>query len=147
MGEAEREEFLAAFTDVSGDSLVAFAVMGGIFGEGIDLKGERLVGAVVVGVGLPAISPEQDLIRDYYDQTCQAGFEFAYQYPGFNRVLQAAGRVIRTAADRGVVLLVDRRYATARYRNLMPPEWRLQRAPGLDHLKRVVQGFWNGGKV
>jgi len=147
MGEKARTAFVEQFQAGNQQTLVGFAVMGGVFGEGIDLKGERLVGAVVVGVGLPAISPEQDLIRDYYDQTCQAGFEFAYQYPGFNRVLQAAGRVIRTAADRGVVLLVDRRYATARYRNLMPPEWRLQRAPGLDHLKRVVQGFWNGGKV
>jgi DNA excision repair protein ERCC-2 len=142
MSEAEREAFLAQFTDKVERTLVGFAVMGGIFGEGIDLKGERLAGAVIVGVGLPGISPERELIRDYYERTQGRGFEFAYQYPGINRVLQAAGRVIRAETDRGVVLLVDTRYARAAYKDLLPPWWQLRSLRAPSDLQKELSGFW-----
>ena len=126
MGEADRIRFLSRFKERTRQTLVGFAVMGGIFGEGIDLKGERLTGAVVVGVGLPGISLERNLIKDYYNRIGGCGFEFAYQYPGINRVLQAAGRVIRSEDDTGTILLIDRRYRHRRYRSLLPTHWRLQ---------------------
>jgi DNA excision repair protein ERCC-2 len=117
---ADRSAFLDRFSRDNPETLVGFAVMGGIFGEGIDLVGERLSGAVIVGVGLPGISLEKELIRDYYETALGAGFEFAYMYPGINRVLQAAGRVIRSESDRGVVLLIDQRFGTVRYHALFP---------------------------
>lgn len=144
MGEAEREAYLDRFVRDSPDTLVAFAVMGGIFGEGIDLVGDRLSGAVVVGVGLPAPSPERELIRDYFAEKLAAGFEYAYQYPGMNRVLQAVGRVIRSDDDRGVVLLVDRRYGTARYRDCFPAEWQPVITPDPHGIARMVSRFWEG---
>ncbi len=143
MSEAEREEFLNRFGGESQQSLIGFAVMGGIFGEGIDLVGERLCGAVVVGVGLPGISFERDLIRDYFTTHHNAGFEYAYQYPGINRVLQAAGRVIRTENDRGVVVLIDQRYATHRYRSLLPAEWRPVKMRSEKELTESLQKFWH----
>ena len=123
MDEPARDAFLARFGPSNSKTLVGFVVMGGIFGEGIDLAGDRLAGAVIVGVGLPGISLERDLIRDYFETHRGAGFDFAYRLPGFNRVLQAAGRVIRTSRDRGVVLLLDQRYGSHRYRELFPLEW------------------------
>jgi DNA excision repair protein ERCC-2 len=143
MSEAEREEFLNRFGRENQQSLIGFAVMGGIFGEGIDLVGERLSGAVVVGVGLPGISYERDLIRDYFATHHSAGFEYAYQYPGINRVLQAAGRVIRTERDRGVVLLIDQRYGTHRYRSLLPAEWRPFKMRNEQKLIYALQEFWH----
>ncbi len=124
MTEAEREAFLACFSASSGETLVGLAVMGGVFGEGIDLVGERLIGAVVVGVGVPQVCLENDLIKSYFDQHNGSGFAYAYQYPGFNRVLQATGRVIRTENDRGVIILIDERFSQPRYRRLFPAHWR-----------------------
>ena len=121
---------------------MGLVVMGGIFGEGIDLVGERLTGAVIVGVGLPGISQERDLIRDYFAAQGQDGFAYAYTYPGITRVLQAAGRVIRTASDRGAVLLMDRRYGTPRYRRLMPTHWRTITAPAGERLEQYLDAFW-----
>ena len=123
MSEPEREAFLAAFAVEHGETLVGFAVMGGIFGEGIDLVGDRLIGAVIVGVGLPQLCVERDLIRDYFQEQTGAGFDYAYTFPGMNRVLQAIGRVIRSETDRGVVLLIDARFAEPRYRRLFPAWW------------------------
>ncbi|MGW8301654.1 MAG: ATP-dependent DNA helicase, partial [Desulfobacterales bacterium] len=123
MSESEREAFLQRFTDENPQTLVGFAVMGGIFGEGIDLIGDRLVGAVIVGVGLPGISLERELIKEHFTRTLNGGFEYAYLYPGINRVLQAAGRVIRTEKDRGVVLLIDQRYGRYQYKSLLREEW------------------------
>ncbi len=97
--------------------------MGGIFGEGIDLRGERLIGSIVVGVGLPQICLERDLIRDFFQKKSGTGFEVAYRYPGMNRVMQAAGRVIRTEQDRGIVILIDERFMQPGYRKLFPREW------------------------
>ncbi len=142
MPEPEREEFLDRFSHENPDTLVGFAVMGGIFGEGIDLVGKRLSGAVIVGVGLPAICMENDLIRDYFNTTQQAGFEYAYLYPGLNRVLQACGRVIRTEKDRGVLLLIDQRYGTHRYKSLLPPYWNPISASSEQHLAEALQRFW-----
>ena len=122
-------------------------LLGGVFGEGIDLAGAALIGCVVVGVGLPQISPEQDALRDYYQAARGSGFAYAYQFPGMNKVLQAAGRVIRTKEDRGVVLLIDSRYTRAEYRCLMPPHWghlRYVSAPG--QAQALVQAFWNQTK-
>ena len=144
MSEREREDFLEVFNTYNAHTTVGFAVMGGIFGEGIDLVGERLVGAIIVGVGLPQISLERDLIRNYFDQHDLAGFEYAYTYPGMNRVLQAAGRVIRTYEDRGAILLIDRRFGQGRYRQLFPPSWndvRLVHAPA--HIAESLEDFWS----
>lgn len=142
MSENQREAFINRFSRENRQTLVGFAVMGGIFGEGIDLVGERLSGAVVVGVGLPGISPENELIRNYFADHHNAGFEYAYQYPGINRVLQAAGRVIRTETDRGVVLLIDQRYGTHRYRSHLPGEWDLVKVQSREKLALALQKFW-----
>ena len=124
MSEAARESFLERFSAGSTETVIGLAVMGGIFGEGIDLVGDRLIGAVVVGVGVPQVCLENDLIKAYFDRQHGSGFAYAYQYPGFNRVLQATGRVIRTETDRGVMVLIDERFTHARYRQLFPAHWR-----------------------
>lgn len=123
LSEGDRDAFLKKFSSTPSRSLVGFVVMGGIFAEGIDLVGERLSGAVVVGPGLPQIGPERDVIRHFFDDRGDRGFDYAYTYPGFNRVQQAAGRVIRTEEDRGVVLLIDDRFAYSNYQDLFPAEW------------------------
>jgi DNA excision repair protein ERCC-2 len=143
MSEPDREAFLKRFSDDNPQTLVGFAVMGGIFGEGIDLVGDRLVGAVVVGVGLPGISLERELIKEHFTRTLSAGFEYAYLYPGINRVLQAAGRVIRTEKDRGVVLLIDQRYARFQYKSLLREEWDPVRVQDTRQLADRLQDFWN----
>jgi DNA excision repair protein ERCC-2 len=142
MSENERDAFLGHFKRDNYRSLVGFAVMGGIFGEGIDLVGERLCGAVVVGVGLPGICLERELIRQYFNDTLKAGFEFAYQYPGINRVLQATGRVIRSETDRGGVLLIDQRYATYRYRSLLGQQWKITRIQDHRQAAAELKKFW-----
>jgi DNA excision repair protein ERCC-2 len=144
MAEPEREAFLAAFAVEHGDRLVGFAVMGGVFGEGIDLVGERLIGAVIVGVGLPQLCTERDLIRDYFQKENSAGFDYAYTFPGMNRVLQAVGRVIRSEKDRGVVLLIDARFSELRYRKLFPPWWKYARVRHAATLQSAVGEFWAG---
>ena len=143
MTEDERADFLARFTAANTKTLVGFAVMGGIFGEGIDLAGERLSGAAVVGAGLPGICPEREIIREYYAETNGRGFEYAYQYPGINRVMQAAGRVIRSSADRGAVLLIDTRFASPRYRSLFPSHWQLRTVRSIGDLGKGLRGFWS----
>jgi len=142
MGERQREEFLARFETDNARTLVGFAVMGGIFGEGIDLVGTRLSGAAVVGVGLPAVGLERELIREYFAARLEQGFEYAYMYPGINRVLQAAGRVIRTETDRGVVLLIDQRYGSEHYRALLPGHWSPARIRDQAEFAVDLSGFW-----
>jgi DNA excision repair protein ERCC-2 len=142
MTESEREAFLAAFSVEHGETLAGFAVLGGIFGEGIDLVGERLIGAVIVGVGLPQLCVERDLIRDYFQEKNSAGFEYAYTFPGMNRVLQAVGRVIRSENDHGVVLLIDVRFNEVRYRRLFPTWWKFQRVRNPSALAEAVGNFW-----
>lgn len=126
MDEAERERFLERFEDHGSSTLVAFAVMGGIFGEGIDLAGERLSGVVVIGTGLPTVCPERELIMNHYEEKNGLGFDYAYTFPGINRVLQAAGRVIRSEYDKGFVILIDKRFGGYKYRDLFPEWWRPQ---------------------
>ncbi len=141
MTESERAQFLDNFTE---DSRTAgFAVMGGIFGEGIDLSGNRLIGVIVVGVGLPQVSHEQNEIRSYYDAMGHDGFFFAYQMPGFSRVLQATGRLIRGHADRGVAQLLDERFLRPDYQSLFPTEWsgfKIVRAA--EDWDRMLDTFW-----
>jgi DNA excision repair protein ERCC-2 len=117
--------------------------MGGIFGEGIDLVGERLSGVVIVGVGLPGISPERDIIRGYFANFNNRGFEYAYLYPGINRVFQAAGRLIRTETDRGVILMIDRRFSTVQYRSLFSKGWHPVRVKDNRELEHTITRFWN----
>ena len=142
MTELEREEFLTAFAVEAGVLRVGFAVMGGIFGEGIDLVGERLIGVVIVGVGLPQLEAERDLIADYFQARQVSGFDYAYTFPGMNRVLQAAGRVIRSETDRGVLLLIDRRFAEACYRRLFPASWQPVTVRHATTLRDQVRDFW-----
>ena len=143
MGERQREEFLARFETDNPRTLVGFAVMGGIFGEGIDLVGTRLSGAAVVGVGLPPVGLECELIREYFAARLEQGFEYAYMYPGINRVLQAAGRVIRTETDRGVVLLIDQRYGSEHYHALLPGHWQPARIRDQSEFAVDLSGFWD----
>ncbi len=142
MGELERETFLARFEARGDGTLVGFAVMGGAFGEGIDLAGARLSGAAVVGVGLPAIGLERELIRAHFEARGGCGYDYAYRFPGIQRVLQAAGRVIRSEEDRGVLLLLDRRYAEDATRRLLPPAWRPKRVRDERELAAELARFW-----
>lgn len=145
MSEVEREEFLLRFSQE--DNLIAFAVMGGIFSEGIDLVGEKLIGAIVVGVGLPQICFERNIIKDYFNHNMENGFDYAYVFPGMNKVLQAAGRVIRSEEDRGAILLIDDRYGTRRYRELFPNEWaHFKRVSNNMNIKDLLKNFWKGGQ-
>jgi len=123
MSEEERGAYLAAFEAEDGEALIGFAVLGGVFSEGIDLAGDRLQGVAIVGVGMPQPSFERDLMRAHYDAAGLPGFDYAYVYPGMNKVLQAGGRLIRTETDSGVLMLVDDRYARAPYKRLLPEEW------------------------
>ncbi|HWR45639.1 ATP-dependent DNA helicase [Sporomusa sp.] len=146
MTEEERAGFLDQFSSENTDTLVGFAVLGGVFGEGIDLIGERLVGAVVVGVGLPKVCLEREIIRQWFDKDNRQGFEYAYVYPGMNKVLQAAGRVIRTEYDRGLVLLIDDRFSQSRYKRLFPPEWQgAVRTNSVSRIADEAKRFWMMG--
>lgn len=143
MSEIERTEFLERFSNYGDKTLVGFAVMGGVFGEGIDLTGEKLSGAVVVGVGLPKICLEQELIRRYFDEVKNQGFHYAYTFPGMNKVLQAVGRVIRTKEDRGVVLLVDERFSSWIYQQLYPQHWKnIIQVFNEKSIENKIEQFW-----
>jgi len=145
MSDAERAAFLAAFSEDNKKALIGFCVMGGIYGEGIDLTGRRLIGAIVVGVGLPSLSDEREAMCAYYDEKYEAGHAYAYVYPGMNRVMQAAGRVIRTEKDRGVVVLIDERFGSPEYRALYPVAWHTLRFAGdTDALAVRLRDFWQG---
>ena len=142
MSEAEREEFLDRFSEKLDRTLVAFGIMGGIFGEGIDLKNDRLIGAIVVGTGLPQISNERTILKDYYDAENGCGFDYAFRYPGINKVLQAAGRVIRTTEDTGVILLLDERFWQREYDLLYPREWSDRKPCNIANVGKLVADFW-----
>ena len=143
MTEREREEFLEEFTVESAETLVGFCVMGGIFSEGIDLIGDRLIGAAVVGTGLPQVNCEREILKEYYDAKGEQGFEYAYRYPGMNKVLQAAGRVIRTREDTGTILLMDERFVNQDYRCLFPREWNDAGVCALGNVEEKLRTFWN----
>ncbi|MFT5874350.1 MAG: DNA excision repair protein ERCC-2 [Clostridium sp.] len=143
MTEDEREAFLKNFSSQSDENILGFGVLGGIFSEGIDLKGDRLIGAIIIGVGHPMICFEREIIREYYDNKSHLGYEYSYMYPGMNKVLQAAGRVIRTEEDRGTVLLIDDRFLKQRYIRLFPKEWgNYHIINNNTHVKNEVREFW-----
>jgi len=147
MQEEERENFLEMFRPDATETLVGFSVLGGIFSEGIDLRGDRLIGAIIVGVGLPQISAEQDIIMNYFREKNSMGYEYAYMFPGMNKVLQAAGRVIRSENDRGIVILVDERYSQRNYRNLFPEHWsHYKKIKDMAGLRNELKRFWQAGK-
>ena len=147
MSEQEREEFLRKFTEQRSGTLLGFCVLGGIFSEGIDLAGEQLIGVIIVGTGLPQIGTEKELLRQYYDRKHDGtqkenGFDIAYRYPGMNKVLQAAGRVIRTTRDCGIIALLDDRFLTEEYRRLFPREWSDVQRVTLRTAGEKVETFW-----
>ncbi|MGN0984405.1 MAG: ATP-dependent DNA helicase [Gemmiger sp.] len=143
MDEEKRTAFLDHFSCAPAASLLGFAVLGGVFGEGVDLAGDRLIGTAIVGPGLPQVGPRQEQLRNYFDQTRGSGFDYAYRYPGMNKVLQAAGRVIRTPQDKGVVLLIDERFAAPDYRRLMPPHWsHCRMVDTQEQLRQELAQFW-----
>lgn len=154
MTYAEREAFISSFTPDSKELLVGFCVLGGSFSEGVDLPGRCLIGTVIVGVGIPALSNERNIMRDYYDETRDIGegsggegYAYAYTYPGMNRVLQAAGRVIRRPEDFGVVVLLDDRYAEEPYLHLYPEHWEQISSVGdAPSLYEYLAAFWEGTK-
>ncbi len=123
-------------------SLLGFCVLGGIFSEGIDLKQDRLIGAVIVGTGLPQVCNEREIIRRYFDKQSENGFDYAYQYPGMNKVLQAAGRVIRTVDDIGIVALLDERFLQRSYQRMFPREWKDYQVTTCNHAAFHVGEFW-----
>lgn len=143
MKEKEREEFLERFAEDNHTSLVAFGVMGGIFGEGIDLKHEQLIGVIVVGTGLPQVSNEREILKNYYDKHSENGFDYAFRYPGMNKVLQAAGRVIRTVEDKGIILLLDERFLQKEYDLLYPREWSHRQICGIEQVQDKISKFWS----
>ena len=166
MSEKDREDFLARFRNMrSGDSdtwletqlqeaihmeieeedhtLIGFCVLGGIFGEGIDLKNDSLIGVVIVGTGFPQVCYERELLKRYFDEQGENGFDYAYRYPGMNKVLQAAGRVIRTENDIGIIALLDERFLQLSYRRMFPREWDSYEVVSLEKIAKRVERFWD----
>ena len=159
MSEEDREQFLSRFEgnrnceledmihmdiEVEAEkSLLGFCVMGGIFSEGIDLKNDSLIGAVIVGTGLPQVCNEREILKSYFDAAGKNGFDYAYRYPGMNKVLQAAGRVIRTSEDVGIVALLDDRFLNGAYQQLFPREWEEYEVVTADRVARRVERFWD----
>ena len=142
MTEADREAFLAEFSVKREESLAALCVMGGIFSEGIDLTGDQLIGVLIIGTGLPQVNPEQEILKQYFAENGEDGFDYAYRYPGMNKVLQAAGRVIRTMEDRGIIALLDDRFLQPEYQALFPREWREYFIVTRQNVGQAVEAFW-----
>lgn len=168
MSEADREEFLARFqgippsdadhgntshgnaiegiameVETEESCLIGFCVLGGIFSEGIDLKNDRLIGAIIVGTGLPQVCNEREILKLYFDENGENGFDYSYRYPGMNKVLQAAGRVIRTVEDVGIIALLDERFLQFAYRKMFPREWEYFETVTVDTVAKRVERFWN----
>lgn len=139
MREEMREEFLNAFED---ENVTGFCIMGGIFSEGIDLTGEKLIGAIIVGTGLPMVCNEREILMNYFEAHEGRGFEYAYLYPGMNKVLQAAGRVIRTTEDKGIILLLDERFLNSGNQQMFPREWEDYQVVTSNQVKDAVSEFW-----
>ncbi len=142
MSEEERESFLERFIPNPESSTVNFCVLGGIFSEGIDLTGDRLIGVIVVGVGLPQLGLERDLIKNHFDEEEKDGYHYAYTYPGINKVLQAVGRLIRTEEDKGSILLIDDRFNTPLYESLLTPEFYHAKKVKTTEIASYVKRFW-----
>ena len=143
MSEEEKEEFLSMFDEDNKETHVGFCVLGGHFSEGIDLTNDKLIGVIIVGVGMPQIGIEREIIKDHMKDS-NKGFDYAYVYPGMIKVLQAAGRCIRTDDDKGVILLLDNRYSQRRYQSLFPYEWYPNfRVRKSDDVKTLCERFWS----
>ena len=143
MTREEKEAYLNEFRSRDGLMRVGFCVLGGSFSEGIDLPGNSLIGVVIVGTGIPGISSERNIIRDYFELTRETGYDYAYTYPGMNNVLQAAGRVIRSENDHGVVVLIDDRYATEKYKEMYPEHWsKMKHFCQPASLNDEIRRFW-----
>jgi DNA excision repair protein ERCC-2 len=143
MSLEEKTEFLKAFSENTENYLVGFCVMGGIYSEGIDLAGESLIGAVVVGIGIPSLSYEREIMAGYFEEKYEEGKQYAYVYPGMNRVFQAAGRVIRREDDKGVIVLIDDRFADPIYKKSIPGLWKgMQYVSDAKDLKAELDKFW-----
>ena len=158
MGEVDREEFLSRFRgndmlDLQADIameieeedsiLIGFCVLGGIFSEGIDLKNDSLIGAIIVGTGLPQVCFEREILKNFFDEEGENGFDYSYRYPGMNKVLQAAGRVIRTTEDVGIIALLDERFLQGSYQRMFPREWESFEEVSLGTVAKRVERFWN----
>lgn len=146
MNEEEREAFIQRFATEEGRTermLIGFCIMGGIFGEGIDLKNDSLIGAIIVGTGLPQVCFERDILMNYFNESGNNGFDYAYRYPGMNKVLQAAGRVIRTVDDIGIVALIDDRFLESAYQKMFPREWEHFEVVEVGNVAKRVEKFWN----
>lgn len=143
MTEQEREEFLERFEIVKDHSLIGFCVMGGIFSEGIDLTEDKLIGAMIIGTGLPQVCLERELLKYYFDNQGLNGFDYAYLYPGMNKVLQSAGRVIRTDQDRGVIVLLDDRFMERQCQNVFPREWEDYKVCNSEGIRGELKRFWS----
>ena len=142
MNEDERQAFLSNFKESPHETTLGFCVLGGIFSEGIDLKADRLIGAIIVGTGLPGIGSERELLKAYFDEKRGQGFDYAYLFPGMNKVLQAGGRVIRSEEDRGIIALLDQRFNYSSYQRMFPREWiPFERLNG-DSVGEKVEKFW-----
>lgn len=158
MTQEEKERFLNSFSEgnrlpledqihfdltvVEDRTLIGFCVMGGIFGEGIDLRGESLIGVIVVGCGIPQVGFSRNLLKEYFDDCGKNGYDYAYRFPGIHKVLQAAGRVIRTEEDAGVVVLLDDRFFEKGYQALFPREWRHQISVTTNTVNNKLSNFW-----
>lgn len=147
MSEEERETFLENFEENGEEGLVGFCVMGGIFSEGIDLSKDRLIGVLIAGPGIPQVCRERELLRAYFDAKDRAGYDYAYLYPGMNKVLQSAGRVIRTEEDEGVILLLDDRFLDHRYKKVFPREWKDFKICNINSAAWSVEAFWSTRKT
>lgn len=143
MSESDREEFLSKFETESQGTLLGFCVLGGIFSEGIDLAKDRLIGAMIVGTGLPQVCFERELLKEYFERQGKNGFDYAYRYPGMNKVLQAAGRVIRTTEDVGMVALLDERFLDLSYLKMFPVEWEHFEIVTVSNCQHVLKKFWD----
>lgn len=143
MKEDEREEFLQRFTMDNEETVLGMCVLGGIFSEGIDLKSDRLIGTLIVGTGIPMVCNEREILKKYFDKDGVNGYDYAYKYPGMNKVLQAAGRVIRTTEDIGVIALLDERFLENHYLRMFPREWADFETVTIDTIGKRVERFWN----
>ena len=142
MNQIERSRFLKKFTDDSSE--IAFVVLGGVFAEGVDLIGNKLIGSMIISVGMPGLSFDRNLIKEYFDRKNMAGFDYSYTYPGINKVFQAAGRVIRSENDRGIIYLVDDRYTWTKYQSLFPKHWKnIRYLDENENPETIIDEFWS----
>ena len=144
MKEADKESFLSLFAENEKTDIAGFCVLGGIFSEGIDLRGDALIGVAVVGTGIPMVCRQRNILRDYFDSHGKNGYQYAYVYPGMNKVLQAAGRVIRTDNDKGIILLLDDRFLTKEYELQYPREWDKIYPCDAGCVSEYIDDFWKG---